>query len=132
MTCRADAACPEAMLTFATRDEENLQALDGSLRWPHQVAAFCQHKCTSVALSTRGTSVYPLAAPPSRVEELVYRVLAEKGAFHDFVSSLCTSGMKGTGADRGLEHGCHFRVCLGLKVNPRGVWLGRGICVRWL
>lgn len=39
------------------------------------------------------------------MEELVYRVLAEKGAFHEFVNSSCTSGKKGTGEERdGVSH----------------------------
>ncbi len=49
---------------------------------------------------------YPLATPPSRVvrmEEADERLLAVKGAIHDFVSSSCTSGKKGTGAGRGCE-----------------------------
>ncbi len=50
--------------------------------------------------------VYPLATPPSRVvrmEEADERLLAVKGAIHDFVSSSGTSGKKGTGAGRGCE-----------------------------
>ncbi len=46
------------------------------------------------------------ATPPSRVvrtEEADERLLAVKGAIHDFVSSSCTSGKKGTGAGRGCE-----------------------------
>ncbi len=49
---------------------------------------------------------YPLATPPSRVvrtEEADERLLAVKGAIHDFVSSSCTSGKKGTGVERGCE-----------------------------
>ncbi len=49
---------------------------------------------------------YPLATPPSRVvriEEADEGLLAVKGAIHDFVSSSCTSGKKGTGAGRGCE-----------------------------
>ncbi len=47
-----------------------------------------------------------LQAPPSRVvrtEEMDERLLAVKGAIHDFVSSSSTSGKKGTGAERGCE-----------------------------
>ncbi len=61
-----------------------------------------------IALSTWGMPVYPLAAPPSRIvrtEEMDERLLAVKGAIHDFVSSSCTSGKKGTGA----EHACEPR-----------------------
>ncbi len=49
---------------------------------------------------------YPLATPPSRVvrnEEADEGLLAMKGAIHDFVSSSCTSGKKGTRAGRGCE-----------------------------
>ncbi len=45
--------------------------------------------------STEGMPVYPKAAPPSRVvrgEELQDLFRAVKGAFHDPVSSSCTSG----------------------------------------
>ncbi len=59
-----------------------------------------------IALSTWAMPVYPLATPPSRVvrmEEADERLLAMKGAIHDFVSSSCTSGKKGTGAERGCE-----------------------------
>ncbi len=54
-----------------------------------------------MARSTGGTSTYPWAAPPSRVvrtEEALGLFRAEKGAFHDLVTSSCTSGKKGTGA----------------------------------
>ncbi len=47
-----------------------------------------------------------LATPPSRVvrmEEADERLLAVKGAIHNFVSSSCTSGKKGTGVERGCE-----------------------------
>ncbi len=37
------------------------------------------------------------------MEEADERLLAVKGAIHDFVSSSCTSGKKGTGAERGYE-----------------------------
>ncbi len=60
------------------------------------------------SLSSWGMPAYPLATPPSRVvrmEEADERLLAVKGAIHDFVSSSCTSGKKGTGA----EHGCEPR-----------------------
>ncbi len=64
------------------------------------------NRCTVTALSTWGLPAYPLAAPPSRVvrmEEMDERLLAVKGDIHDFVSSSCTSGKKGTGAERGCE-----------------------------
>ncbi len=38
-----------------------------------------------------------------RTEEADEQVLAMKGAIHDFVSSSCTSGKKGTGAERDCE-----------------------------
>ncbi len=66
---------------------------------------FHGHRCTAIALSTWGMPAYPLAAPPSRVvrtEETDERLLAVKGAILDFVSSSCTSGKKGTGAERRL------------------------------
>ncbi len=55
----------------------------------------CEHRCTVTTLSTWGIHAYPLAAQPSRVvrtEETDDRLLAVKGAIHDFVSSSCTSG----------------------------------------
>ncbi len=64
---------------------------------------FPEHRCTATALSTWGMPAYPLAAPPSRVvrtEEPDERLLAVKGAIHNFVSSSCTSGKKGTRAER--------------------------------
>ncbi len=70
------------------------------------MAAFHGHKCSATALSTWGMPAYPLATPPSRVvrtEEADRRLLAMKGAIHDFVSSSCTSGKKGTGVERGCE-----------------------------
>ncbi len=84
----------------------SLQALDGRRGRFLQVEAFRRHKCTATALSTWGMPAYPLAAPPSRVvrtEETDERFLAVKGAIHDFVSSSCTSGKKGTGVGRGCE-----------------------------
>ncbi len=53
-----------------------------------------------------GVSWAQVATPPSRVvrmEEADERLLAVKGAIHDFVSSSCTSGKKGTGVERGCE-----------------------------
>ncbi len=53
------------------------------------------HSCITTDHSTRGSSTYPLAAPPSRVvreEEGPDWLRAEKGAFHDLVTSSCTSG----------------------------------------
>ncbi len=53
--------------------------------------------------STEGMPVYPKAAPPSRVvrgEEPQDLFRAVKGAFHDLVSSSCTSGKNGTGGGR--------------------------------
>ncbi len=61
-----------------------------------------------MARSTGGTSTYPWAAPPSRVvrtEEALGLFRAEKGAFHDLVTSSCTSGKKGTGG------GCRRSAC---------------------
>ncbi len=66
----------------------------------------CGHRCIAIALSTWGMSAYPLATRPSRVvrmEEADERLLAMKGAIHDFVSPSCTSGKKGTGAERSCE-----------------------------
>ncbi len=71
---------------------------------PHDWAS--QLRCTATALSTWGMPAYPLAAPPSRVvrtEETDERLLAVKGTIHYFVGSSCTSGKKGTGAERGCE-----------------------------
>ncbi len=67
------------------------------------MAAFHGHKCTATALSTWGIPAYHLATPPLRTEEADERLLAVKGAIHDFVSSSCTSGKKGTGVERGCE-----------------------------
>ncbi len=53
-----------------------------------------------------GNARVPPGSPPSRVvrtEETDERLLAVKGAIHDFVSSSCTSGKKGTGVGRGCE-----------------------------
>ncbi len=99
MACRVEAAWPAA-----ARAAVSLQALDGRRGQFLQVAAF--RGCTAIALSTWGMPAYPLAAPTSRVvrmEEADERLLAVKGAIHDFVSSSCTSGKKGTGAERGWE-----------------------------
>ncbi len=93
-------------ISFGCRAAVSLQALDGRRGRFLQVAAFRGHKCTATALSTWGMPAYPLAAPPSRVvrtEETDERLLAVKGAIHDFVSSSCTSGKKGTGVGRGCE-----------------------------
>ncbi len=53
--------------------------------------------------STEGMPMYPKEAPPSRVvrgrsHKIFYR--AVKGAFHELVSSSCTSGKNGTGGGR--------------------------------
>ncbi len=75
---------------------------DGSSKW----RTFRGHMCTATALSTWGMPAYPLATPPSRVvrtEEADERLLDVKGAIHKLVSSSCTSGKKGTGAERGCE-----------------------------
>ncbi len=58
-------------------------------------------------------SIYPLAAPPSRVvrmEEGDERLLAIKGAIHDFVSSSCTTRKKWTEAERGRERRSALRT----------------------
>ncbi len=84
----------------------SLQALDGRRGRFLQVAAFRGHRCTAIALSTWGIPSYPLATPPLRLvrmEEADERLLAVKGAIHDFVSSSCTSGKKGTEAWRGWD-----------------------------
>ncbi len=57
-------------------------------------------------LSPPGECPCTLSAPPSRVvrtEETDERLLAVNGAIHDLVSSSCTSGKKGTGAECGCE-----------------------------
>ncbi len=54
----------------------------------------------------QGNARVPLAAPPSKVvrmEEADERLMAVKGAIHDFVSSSCTSVKKGAGARHGCE-----------------------------
>ncbi|KAL0149888.1 hypothetical protein M9458_054819 [Cirrhinus mrigala] len=88
-----------------------------------------------------GTSVSPLAEPPSlKEEELVYHVLAENRAFRDFVNFSCTSGKTGTGKERDgrypdvyypavkardsnllgclFKHGHHFSIRLELRISP--------------
>ncbi len=93
-------------VSFAARAAVSLQAMDGRRGRFLQVAAFRGHRCTAIALSTWGMPAYPLATPPSRVvrmEEAEERLLAVKGAIHDFVSSSCASGKKGTGVERGCE-----------------------------
>ncbi len=106
MACRAEAAWPAALKALAARAAVSLQALDGRRGRFLQVAVFHGHRCTAIALSTWGMPTYPLATPPSRVvrmEEADEGLLSVKGAIHDFVSSSCTSGKKGTGAGRGCE-----------------------------
>ncbi len=69
----------------------------GGVSWAHV------HRDRSLHL---GNAHVPLATPPSRVvrtEEADERLLAVKGAIHDFVSSSCTSGRKGTRVERGCE-----------------------------
>ncbi len=93
-------------VSFGHESGCSLQALDGRRGRFLQVAAFRGHKCTATTLSIWGMPAYPLATPPSRVvrmEEADERLLAVKGAIHDFVSSSCTSGKKGTGVERGCE-----------------------------
>ncbi len=85
------------------------------------MAAFRGHRCTAIALSNRGMPAYPLATPPSRavrMEEADERLLAVKGAIHDFVNSSCTSGKKGTGAGPRSEKSI---------VQPRGLGTGRSV-----
>lgn len=77
-------------------DEQGLGPTGGGILW-----AKMHHNCTLHLWNVR----VPLGDAPSRVvrtEEPQSHVLAEKCAFHDFVSSSCTSGNKGTG----VEHGC--------------------------
>lgn len=93
-------------VSLGARDEVNLQALDVSQGQFLQVVAFYGHKCTTIVCSTWGTSVYPLAGPPSRVvrvDELTKQDRAVKGAFCVFVSSSCTSRNKGTWAGCSCE-----------------------------
>ncbi len=106
MVCRGEAAWPAALQALAARAAVSLQALDGRRGRFLQVAEFRGHRCTAFALSACGMPAYPLATPPSRVvrmEEADERLLAVKGAIHEFVSSSCTSGKKGTGAGRCCE-----------------------------
>ncbi len=98
MVCRGEAVWPAALEALAARAAVSLQALDGRRGQFLQVAAFRGHRSTAIALSTWGM--------PSRVvrmEEADEWLLAVKGAIHDFVSSSCTSGKKGTRAERGCE-----------------------------
>ncbi len=62
-------------------------------RGRRRVEAVLEHNCIATDCSTGGTSVYPRAAPPSRVareDEPLERFLAVKGAVHVPVSSSCT------------------------------------------
>ncbi len=98
MVCGGEAVWPAALEALAARAAVSLQALDGRCGQFLQVAAFRGHRSTAIVLSTWGM--------PSRVvrmEEADEWLLAVKGAIHDFVSSSCTSGKKGTGAERGCE-----------------------------
>ncbi len=74
-----------------------------SAQSPRRVVAAVGHSCMATDRSTKGMPAYPKAAPPSRVvrgEELQDLFRAMKGAFHDFVSSSCTSGKNGTRGGR--------------------------------
>lgn len=69
---------------------------------PHQLETLLGHKCiaTACAMMTVGTSVYPLAAPLSKVvreDELTGQFLAVKGVIDELLSSSCISGKNGTG-----------------------------------
>lgn len=91
---------------MAARVAISLQALDGKHGRFLQVAAFCGHRCTTTALSSWGTSTYPLATQPSRLVRMGEEdkwLLAVKGAFQDFITSSHTSRKKGTGAERSCE-----------------------------
>ncbi len=83
-------------ISFGRERGRQLTGFGWETRFP-QVTAFCEHRCTTIALSTWGMPVYPLASPPWRVvrtEEMDEWLLAVKGAIHDFVISSCTSGKK--------------------------------------
>ncbi len=106
MACKGGGCLARSTVSFGRESGCSLQALDGRRGRFLQVAAFRGHKCTATALSTWGMPAYPLATPPSRVvrtDEADERLLAVKGAIHELVSSSCTSGKKGTGAERGCE-----------------------------
>ncbi len=107
-TTMVDIAFPrDHAVTFVARRAKSVAVHSSRRRGRFlQVAAFHVHRCTAIALSTWGMPAYTLAAPPVRVvrmEEADEQLLAVKGAIHDFVSSSCTSGTKGTGAGRGCE-----------------------------
>ncbi len=70
---------------------------------PSRVIAAVGHSCMATDSSTEGIATYTKAAPPSRGvrgEELQDLYRAVKGAFHDLVSSSCTSGKNGTWVGR--------------------------------
>ncbi len=78
------------------RHDEFEQAHGGRHGSPYRVVAAVGHNCMATDRSTEGMPVYPKAAPPSRVvrgEELQDLFRAVKGAFHNIVSSSCTSGV---------------------------------------
>ncbi len=100
MAWRAEAASPQALQALPVRPDEYLQAREGRQGSPRRVVAAVGHSCMATDRSTEGMPVYPKAAPPSRVvraEEPQDLFRAVKGAFHDLVSSSCTSGKNGTG-----------------------------------
>ncbi len=138
MACRVEAAWPTALYVLATRGFGQLTGFGRETRTVSPSGGVSWAEVHAITLSTWGMPAYPLAAPPSRVvrkEETDEQLLAVKGAIHDFVSSSCTSGKKGTGAERSCEtppslrnqlssiqldtHGCPGK-------HGRQLWVGCG------
>ncbi len=66
-----------------------------------------EYSCMVTDRSTEGMPAYPKAAPPLRlvrVEGLQDLFQAVKGAFHDLVSSSCTSRKNGNGEGQETIH----------------------------
>lgn len=94
-----EAAIPH--IASPDRPDEYLQTREGRHSLPFQVEAVLGNYCIAIDRSTGGTvgtPLYTLAAPPSwvvREDRPADRFPEVKGAVHDLVSSLCTSGTKG-------------------------------------
>ncbi len=109
MACRRERLPgPQHYYALAAQQAVSLQALDGrcgrSSKWWRFVGAGAPRPF----FSTWGMPMDPLAAPPSRVVRTEGDGRAAsgremKGLIHDFVSPSCTSGKKGTRAERGCE-----------------------------
>ncbi len=105
---------------------------------PRRVVAIVGHSCMATNRSTEGMPEYPKVDPPLRVvrrKELQDLFWAVKGAFHDLVSSSCTSrrmalegalrtSVTSTGKPR-ISHKPDILVCPGKHSRHLWVWLGQ-------